>query len=98
MALIKNQQTTYGIEASYWRVGYVSLDRVSKYGSITLNLFFNKEAKDYIDSRTVVIETPEEYDNFFSVQALQEYRNIYHAAYEFAKSKDEYFVNANIDD
>ena len=31
MALIKSKQTNYGIEASYWRVGYVSLDRITKY-------------------------------------------------------------------
>ena len=98
MALIKSKQTNYGIEASYWRVGYVSLDRITKYGSISLNLFFNKDAVDYIDSKTVIIETQEEYEQFFSAEALQNYRDIYHAAYEFVKSKDEYFKNANIDE
>lgn len=98
MALIKNKETNYGIEASYWRIGYVSLDRINKYGSISLNLFFNKDAKDYIDSKTVIIETAEEYEKFFSTEALQNYKDIYHASYEFVKSKDEYFKNANIDE
>ena len=31
--------TEFGIEAEIWKVGYISLDRVNKYGSITMCLY-----------------------------------------------------------
>ena len=46
--------TEFGIEAEIWKVGYISLDRVNKYGSITMSLFngrsnsiFNESHRSY---------------------------------------------------
>ena len=35
--LIKSKMTNFGIEANVWKLGYISLDRVAKYGSVTMN-------------------------------------------------------------
>ena len=47
--LIKSKMTNFGIEASVWKLGYISLDRVAKYGSITMNLYLTEEAPQYIE-------------------------------------------------
>lgn len=62
--IIKNVKTQFGVEASIWKLGYISLDRVAKYGSITMNLYFTEDAEQYIDSMTQLI--PEDkFDEYF---------------------------------
>jgi len=62
--IIKKVRTQFGVEAEVWKLGYISLDRVAKYGSITMNLYFTEDAEQYIDSKTQLI--PEEkFDEYF---------------------------------
>lgn len=62
--IIKKVKTQFGVDAEIWKLGYISLDRVSKYGSITMNLYFTEDAEQYIDSKTQLI--PEDkFDEYF---------------------------------
>ena len=57
--------TSMGIEADIWKIRYISLDVFEKYGSITMCLFFNESADQYIDSITQVI-LEEDFDTYFA--------------------------------
>ena len=37
-----------GIEVEIWKIGYISLDRVNKYGSVTTCLCVNEDATKHI--------------------------------------------------
>ena len=64
--MIKHKvMTEYGIEAEIWKVGYISLDRVNKYGSITMCLYLSEEATQYLTKVTEVIFDPTEFDTYF---------------------------------
>ena len=64
--MIKHKvMTEYGIEAEIWKVGYISLDRVNKYGSITMCLYLSEEATQYLTKVTEVIFDPTEFDMYF---------------------------------
>lgn len=64
--MIKHKvMTDYGIEADVWKVGYISLDRVNKYGSITMCLYLTEEATQYVTKVTEVIMDPEKFDEYF---------------------------------
>ena len=43
--IVKKFMTEYGVEAEIWKVGYVSLDIVNKYGSITMCLYFDENSE-----------------------------------------------------
>ena len=57
--------TEFGIEAEIWKVGYISLDRVNKYGSITMCLYLSEEATQYLTKVTEIIFDPTEFDTYF---------------------------------
>ena len=57
--------TEFGIEAEIWKVGYISLDRVNKYGSITMCLYLTEEATQYLSKVTEVILSTETFDTYF---------------------------------
>ena len=61
----KKIMTDLGVEAEIWKVGYISLDRVNKYGSVTMCLYFNETAKQYIKSVVEPILSPELFDEYF---------------------------------
>ena len=64
--MIKHKvMTEFGIEADIWKVGYISLDRVNKYGSITMCLYLTEEATQYLTKVTEIIMNPEEFDMYF---------------------------------
>ncbi len=64
--MIKHKvMTDFGIEAEIWKVGYISLDRVNKYGSITMCLYLSEEAEQYLTKVTEVIIDPKEFDTYF---------------------------------
>lgn len=64
--MIKHKvMTDYGIEADIWKVGYISLDRINKYGSITMCLYLSEEATQYVTKVTEVIMDPEKFDEYF---------------------------------
>lgn len=62
--IIKKVKTQFGIEADIWKLGYISLDRFEKYGSITMNLYLTEDAEYYIDSKTQLIPA-EKFDEYF---------------------------------
>ena len=61
----KKIMTDYGIEADTWKVGYISLDRVNKYGSIRRCLYFNETAEQYVKNVVEPILSPELVDKYF---------------------------------
>ena len=64
--MIKHKvMTEYGLEAEIWKVGYISLDRINKYGSITMCLYLTEEATQYLTKVTEVILSAEDFDTYF---------------------------------
>lgn len=61
----KKIMTDLGVEAEIWKVGYISLDRVNKYGSITICLYVSETASKYIYSIVEPILSPEVFDTYF---------------------------------
>ena len=47
------------------KIGYISLDRVNKYGSITMCLYLTEEATQYLTKVTEVILSTEAFDTYF---------------------------------
>ena len=62
--IIRKVKTQFGIEADIWKLGYISLDRFEKYGSITMNLYLTEDAEHYIDSKTQLIPA-DKFDEYF---------------------------------
>lgn len=64
--MIKHKiMTEYGVEADIWKVGYISLDRINKYGSITMCLYLTEDATQYLTKVTEIIMNQEEFDTYF---------------------------------
>lgn len=64
--MIKHKtMTDFGIEAEIWKVGYISLDRVNKYGSITMCLYLTEDATKYLMTISEIIMNQEEFDTYF---------------------------------
>ena len=61
----KKHMTDFGIEADIWKVGYISLDRVNKYGSIGMCLYVTEDASQYIVSVFEPILSKETFDKYF---------------------------------
>ena len=47
------------------QVGYICLDRVNKYGSITMCLYLTEDATQYLTNVTEVILSAEDFDTYF---------------------------------
>lgn len=82
----KEYMTDYGVKADIWKLGYVSLDRFNKYGSVTMCLYLNKEATKYIHSIVEPITEPEVFDKYFESE-----KDIYQACEEFMIDNSEFF-------
>ena len=98
MALIKTKITRYGVPCSYWRIGYISIDKNERYGNVSVNLFYDKNATQPMDYYTEVIDTKEKWDNYFSATALSHYKDIYEAGYDFILAYSEYFKDAVVEE
>ena len=99
MALIKKIITPIGVEAEYWRITNINVDKLGMSCEIVLRLFYNKEAKQSIDSRVEMITDKFKFVQFFSAIALQSsFNDIYNAAYEYVKANSEFFADAITDD
>lgn len=100
MALIKEKLTRFGIPASYWKVDMITIDRRMQEASFCINLYFNKDAKDYIDTHivTVMMGNPDKtlFNQYFG-EDVNGYPDIYTTCYEFAKNHEDFFKDA-IDD
>ena len=104
MALIKNIQTEYGIEAGYWKISRISIDTIKKEISFTLNLYIDKEHQQKELGEMVfasAILTQEEfkpqYDKYFRKDEGENYKDIYTACYMYAKDNMEFFKDAEDD-
>ena len=88
--LIKSKMTNFGIEASVWKLVYISLDRVAKYGSITMNLYLTEEAPQYIES---IVEPIREdlFDAYF-----ESVKDIYQACEQYMLDYNEFFKEGAI--
>ena len=61
----KKVMTEFGVEADIWKVGYISLDRINKYGSITMCLYMNEDATKHILTVVEPILSEELFDLYF---------------------------------
>lgn len=61
----KKVMTEFGVEADIWKVGYISLDRINKYGSITMCLYMNEDAAKHILTLVEPILSEELFDLYF---------------------------------
>ena len=95
----KKIMTPIGVEADYWRITNINVDKLGMSCEIVLRLFYNKEAKQSIDSRVEMIADKFKFVQFFSAIALQSsFNDIYNAAYEYVKANSEFFADAITDD
>lgn len=106
MALIKEKVIkNYGINASYWKVGMMSIDTNLKDVVFSLNLYVNKdlsrEENTFIDTYTVSdlmgLEDKTLYNKYFGEDNGKNYKDWQTACYHFAKENVEFFMDA-IDD
>ena len=94
MALIKEKMTQFGMVADYWKIGMISIDRDREEASYSINLYLNRDANSFIESKSVSLlglEDKTEYRKYFGGS---NYTSIVNACYEHAKAKVEYFKNA----
>lgn len=61
----KKVMTEFGVEADIWKVGYISLDRINKYGSITMCLYTNEDAAKHILTVVEPILSEKLFDLYF---------------------------------
>lgn len=97
MALIKEIDTEYGIPASYWKIGMLSVDRNRKEANFTLYLYVKKGESKPISEFVVTLfgmENGEEvFDKYFE-NTQPEFFNIYKSCYLLAKNEVEFFADA----
>lgn len=87
----KRIMTDYGIEAEIWKLGYISLDRVTKYGSIAMNLYVSEEAKTYVKSVVEPIKE-EVFDKYFETET----NDFYGQCEKFMLEQCEFFKDAEL--
>lgn len=94
MALIKNEMTDYGVEANYWKVAMLSIDRVNSVGSFSLMLYKDREQSknnpDKFFKDKVYYINREVYPYIFENMET----NLYLIAYNHIKTTDDYFKDA----
>ena len=99
MALIKKLMTPIGVEADYWRITRIDVDKIAFSCYIEIRLYYTKHADQSIDSKVEMITEKEKFVEFFSSIALKEsFTDIYNAAYEFVKRYDPFFADAETDE
>lgn len=99
MALIKNKTTDFGIEANYWKVSMITIDRNLQEATFSICLYLNKNAKAFIECYSVISLLNKEdktlFEEYFGTHNT--YRDVYNACYEYVKKYEDYFKDA-IDD
>lgn len=95
MALIKKKLTDMGIEADYWKVHMISIDRHMQNGSFSISLYGKKGAKQFIETHTVpIMDSVTDYIECFETCG---YKDIQTSCYAYAKKHIDFFKDA-IDD
>lgn len=93
MGLIKNLDSSYGIEAAYHRVTCVSINAISKEITICVASYISKEKRDlgfeFIDSIDITVP-PEDYLKFLEGNAIS-------VSYTWLKENIEGFEDATDD-
>lgn len=95
MALIKKQKTNLGIEAAYWKVGMITMDRLRQEGAYSLMLFYSPDAKDFVDCYTVSLNEMEDKTRYNEI--FETFEGISYRCYEDAKKNVEFFLDAKND-
>lgn len=83
MHLIKNEEI--------WILGYISIDRFNKYGSVSMNRVSTLEDKQPVESRTTPIIS-DVFDEYFGNSC-----NVYEKAKEYILLFDDYFDGYNFE-
>lgn len=90
----------FGVKEEYWRIVKINIDLTYNFCDITLGSYHSQEAREAevepMNLRKVRAKwSDEEFKTFFSAEALTENpKNIYEIAYEYIKSKDDIFSEA----
>lgn len=102
MALLKNKITKFGIEANYWKIGMLTIDRLSKQACCSVYLYMNQQAsisnpQGFVDCQTVTSLMHMDGDKAIFNQYFDgqiPYKDVYNAFYEYLKENEEYFKDA----
>lgn len=101
MALIKEQQTKFGMPAAYWRVSVLTVDTRLKEANFALDLYLNKEAEVSFDTICVCDLMGQEdkamYNKYFGLNN-GDYKDWQTACYMYAKENVEFFKDAKDDE
>ena len=101
MALIKEKDTTFGVKASYWKIGLMVVNTMEKEVSFTLKLLVNKAATSPIDEYVVAdlmgLEDKTLYNKYFAEDKGKTYKDWQTACYMYAKAHVKFFKDA-VDD
>ena len=98
MALQKPLRSIYGVDATYWIIKDVVMDRSRKMARITMGGYptqdIRNEDTDPLMKLTINILF-EKFDEFFNITAMnQSENNIYKIAYDAIKKHDSFFMDA----
>lgn len=99
MAFIKEKETDFGLTANYWKLAMITIDRNMKEASFSFNLYFKKDAKQFIDTYIVsdFMGNPDKtlYEEYFE---SDKYPHIFIACHDYAKKYVEFFKDAEMVD
>lgn len=102
MGLIKEVMTKYDVPASYWKVGMFTIDTNLQEVNFTLNLYFKKGAKEFIDSYCISdlmgTEDKTMYNVYFAQDRGRTYKDWQTACYRYIKEQMPFFNDAIDDD
>lgn len=97
MALIKEKSTEFGLLASYWKIDMITIDRRMKEVSFCINLYMNKDAKNFIETYVVSQLMGKQDKTLFNQyfgEDINNFTDIYNACYEYTKDNEEFFKDA----
>lgn len=94
MALIKGNND-FGINADYWKLSDITINRSNKYCQLILGLHFNNSNNRALTYKSINVEK-ELFDSYF--EEPNAYRDVYHASYEYIKNNVDYFKDSVSDE
>lgn len=92
MAIIKDYVSKHGVNANYWKIGSVGIDRRRRLAQIELDLYINSDSLEFASLETRVVDIlNDKYDILFF--NFKNYPTI-EACEAFLLSEDEFFIDA----
>lgn len=102
MALIKKVNTDYGIEAGYWKIGMLSIDRSRKEANFTLFLYIKsgdlKPLSEYVVTLFEMENKEDIFNKYFEYKENSKYTDIYEACYRLTMEQIPFFSDAVSDE